>query len=228
METITVNETPIHEFKYVQVSNYGFCYALLSPENQYMHTPFMCKDYLQDIVWSETTGMSSDLWGIKWNKGMFDITQKRFRIALIGGSVSMKSRAKNLQVLLNHFDDAQGIDRSEVFYTQDNSIIVVDFDSAGWTFCGPMLSALTTIIRVSPQYKASMSPKEYLEDVYNRRNTDLTPKFMQVEAQRLESTLPKLLALLDSKKIPMDWSVSTNVRHAHNNGIMMCDFEKSG
>lgn len=217
-EIMEVDLSPNNKFNYEQIPNYKFCLVLLDKNNKALHTPYECKDYLQDMFWSENTGKDVNVYGLEWKAGKFDPKSPRFRLALLGGQVNLKPIVKSLQEFLNYFDRAQEIELTKVFETKDEKVIVVDFDNK-WAFCGPMLSAFTTLIRVSGAYKNG-DPIDYLKSIVGKsRDSKMKPDYIKIEVYRLENTLPKIAALLAGKRINYSWDATSDGMNAHNTGI---------
>ena len=98
----------------------------------------------------------------------------------------------------------------------------------------PMISALTTLVRVAGMYSIGQDVVEYLKamakplfDKSYTRKWNPTFEYMAVEVQRLytpgdpiHSTLPKLLALLKGKIPKAKWSDMASINNAHGFGIM--------
>lgn len=222
---IKVNLTPKVSLNYIQNSNFDFNYVLLDENYKAVHTPFMCKDYLQDIFWSESTGKRISIWGLHWSKGIFDIETPRFNLGITYKGGNLKQWIPHLQEFLNRFEEAQKIAPSIVSETDDDSIIVIEFDKA-WTLNGPLLSAYTTMIRVCGAYRGG-DALEYLKFSQQKATKTVTfdPIFSLVEVLRLVDTLPKLAALLEGKTFNTEkWTdFSSRDNHfVHDYGIMMC------
>lgn len=218
---VKVDMVPVLKMSYNQISNLGFCFALLNNDLRALHTPFECKDYLQDIFWSDRVGKSASIWGMEWKHGIFDSRADRFKLALSHGSDDLSQIAPLMQEFINHFDAAQGIESTQVMKTEDKHIIMVDFDK-GWTTCGPQLSALTTIIRVSGDYIGG-DPIDYLTTIKEAPEPSIKHKWIRVEISRLSYTLKRLAALLDGKHVEYAWEKSKSAQNAHNTGIMGFD-----
>lgn len=227
---IKVNKTPKFGFSYNQVSNHNFNLALLTEDNQVLHTPVMCKDYFQDIFWCEHSGKDDGIYGLKWKSGSFDVTQERFKILLMGGGVKISETQESLQSFINEFDKAQGFSLSVIHQTGDDEELVVEF-SKDWTSSGPLLSALTTIIRLGGAYESG-DVKEFLSNMHGlisdhmeeieRGNTPdmkVEPEYAIVEVARLLRNYEKLLGLLAGKKIDFGWGNIGSIRSAHYMGI---------
>lgn len=218
--TLKVDLSPINNFQYSQVPNFQFSFLLLDENLRALHSPFMCKDYLQDIFWSEHTKNSADIWGIHWRPGMFDISAQKYKLALLGGQEVLANHAENLQNFINAFESAQKFPLSVVETTDNDRILVVTF-SKRWTKNGPILSTLTTLIRLGQLYEGG-DIIEYLQNLY-KQTTGEIPRtykdYMRVEILRLTRTLPKLAAFLSGIKVKGSWKNSTDVNSAHDTGI---------
>lgn len=227
-EVLHVDLSPVRKFRYVEISNHYFQFILLGENNQALHTPFQCKDYLQDIFFAEATGIVTDAYGIRWKKGMLNTDTGTFRMALHGGSILLESIAPAFQMFLNIFEEALGFSPTVVTTTDKPEIIVVDF-SKEWTENGPLLSAYTTLIRLAGMYNGG-DALEYLRAIHEYKNPDNRPAgfpmYMSKEIARLDKTLNRLAALLQGKKPDDAWSNhadTTNIiRDVHDMGI--CNF----
>lgn len=218
---LTVDLSPINEFRYSQVDNYNFQYILLDENLRAVHSPFMCKDYLQDIFYCEYTGNSAGIWGINWKPGMLNINVDYFHMVLHGGSIEMRSKIPTLLSFVNQFELAQGIPLTEIEETEDDKMIVIKF-SKQWTQNGPLLSAYTTLLRIGGTYSLEETPIEYLQRLLKEYKQTPVPfhQYMLHDVQRLPSFLEKLNALLYGQKVEHDWKSFSSIGLVHNTGIM--------
>lgn len=216
--------TPMENFRYNQISNHKFEYMLVNHAGKVVHSAFECKDYLQDIFWCETMKKSSSLYGLSWKPGMFDITTPFFYLALNGGSEVMNTRIKPLKKFLNAFEEKLGIEPTEIYPTESDKIIVLKF-SRDWTFCGQMLSAYTTLIRVAGAYEEG-DVMQYLVQVHDKEIA--VPDYVEIEATRLRKNrygegnyynIVKLAALYEGIRPTNTWQETESISGAHNNGI---------
>jgi hypothetical protein len=150
-EQIVVDYSPINEFHYCQMPNFEYCFLLIDGKNRALHSPFECKDYLQDMFYCEYTGKSAGIWGIHWKAGMIDMDVEKFRVVLMGGAEILEPKIDHLKKFLNIFDSALGFELSEVYSTNSEKRIVVEF-SKKWTQNGPLLSAYMTLLRLYGAY----------------------------------------------------------------------------
>jgi hypothetical protein len=222
-ELIKIDLTPLEDFQYNQISNYKFEFMLANSDLQVVHTPFECKDYLQDIFWCETMKKSATLYGLKWKPGMFDITTEYFYLVLSGGSVVLNTHIEPLKKFLNTFEEKLSIEPTEIYATENEKIIVLKFNRE-WTTCGPMLSAYTTLIRVAGAYQGG-DVMDYLFDLSEGKLLNV-PEYVVVEKKRLkgdtgegEPNIYKLAALLEGKKYKGKWEDVSSMGMAHHYGI---------
>jgi hypothetical protein len=215
-EVIKIDLTPLENFQYNQISNHKFEFMLLTPDYRVVHSPFECKDYLQDIFYCEHNGRTSSIWGLRWKPGMYDVNADRFNMALSGGKVMLEKHAKPLQKFLNAFEEALDIEPTTVSNTDDPKFIVLNF-SRDWTINGPMLSAYTTLIRIAGAYKKG----DVMQYLLKLRDGDIKhPDYVEIEKERMiKGNLPKLAALMEGKRPERRWSDLDSIGMAHNEGI---------
>jgi len=214
---IKVITTPVYKFSYNQIPNHNFSFALLNNDNVYLHTPFYCKDYIQDIFWSEYTKKEGTQYGLTWKPEMLNIDTDYFSLCIDGGKETMRDRIPFMKELISYFDLAQGFKPTEVMETNNNNRIIVRF-SKEWTSSGPLISALTTLIRISGVYEGG-KPDKYLGDLTDK-TIQKFPSYMNVEVGRLSSTYTKLLYLLGGGRIEYSWDKLSNMGLAHACGIV--------
>lgn len=224
---IQIDEKPLKTFAYDQIQNYGFSFVLLNEKFQALHTPFMCKDYLQDMFWAEyTNATESTVYGLTWGKGSFSVDQPTFPLCVLGGKFKMKEHVPYLRELLNRFEAPLGIPPTVVEETQSDHAIVCMMPAA-WTSNGPMLSSYTSLIRISGAYKGG-DPIEYLKTLNKPMMDPKTykplwtpdPSYMAPDIGRLGVTLPRFAALLHGKRPVTEWADTKSMGMAHNLGIM--------
>jgi hypothetical protein len=208
MEKIAVDLRPVNTFRYNQISNYKFQFVLLGDENQALHTPVECKDYFQDIFFTESTGISTDVYGIHWEQGRVT-PGEYYRIALLGGEVSnLEQLLPNIQMFVNDFENALGFPCSHFYPTENPGVVVVEFPKE-WTVNGPMISAFTSLLRLGWLYTGEESVLKYLKKIAiykdDLKRPQNFPRFMKVEIKRLDNTIRKLASLLKGKKYEKKW-----------------------
>lgn len=220
---VKVDLNPIKKFAYNQIPNNNFCYLLLDQKLRAMHTPFTCKDYINDILYCENTGKEADVHGLHWKRGTFDLTPDFYYMAMLGGGFKMETIYKELEDLLNKFDEAQKFNFSEVYRTDNPEIVVIRFDKR-WAECTPLISAYTSVIRLSGVYKIGVDVIEYLKELLKNKDNlqGKYPVWMRPDLQRLPKTIRRLAALLKGKKVKRDWEFD-NIYECHDTGILKYD-----
>lgn len=221
---LKIDLAPIKTFRYSQISNHNFNFLLLTDDLKALHTPFQCKDYLQDIFYCEYTGKKAQIYGLEWVPGMVDMSKPFFKLALMGGKENLKDLMPTMQAFLNIFEDAQGIPRCSFEETEDPTTVVVTF-SKDWTANGPLLSTFTTLIRLSGGYKEgdAMDYLKKLQEVRENYNsgkvTQGFPNFMIKDALRIDDFIWKLAAILQGIKVEHSWDAFSNIMYVHNWGL---------
>ncbi len=218
-EIIEVNHKPIHEFSYVQNLNHNFKLTLLNKENQIVFNPVQCKEYFQDIFYSEYTGNPAGIYGLSWRQGMFDISGDYFKLLLIGGGVKLNKHAHALETFMNFFDKAQGFNPTKVLQTTVDEEIVVVF-SKEWTQNGPLLSAYLNLVRIAGNYEEKWSAKEYLALVKPGvgDKIPLIP-YTCKDITNMSTTYGRILALLEGKKPTHSWGEFSGISAVHTTGL---------
>jgi hypothetical protein len=216
-----ISTEPKYPYYYNQISNHNFELALLTQDgSQILHTVVQCKDYFQDMFWCEYNNVEGDVYGLSWKPGMIDTNAEFHEMALFGGSVLMEPHAENLQKLINYFDEAQGFPLTTVTTTDNKKIIIVKF-SREWTTAGPLLSALTSIIRISGSY-IGQDPIVFFTELLRAKVAGGSlpgPVYSHVDISRLPVIFSKLMALLHGSKVVLPWSDIKSTGSAHNTGI---------
>ena len=219
-EKLTIDLSPLEEFRYNQISNHKFEFMLVNFDMKVVHSPFECKDYLQDIFWCETRKRTSSVYGLSWKPGMFDISTPHFYLALSGGSETLDSRIEPLVKFINAFEEKLEIEPTVGYETENSKKLIVLKFSRDWTINGPMLSAYTTLIRAGGAYEDG-DVLQYLIDLY--QNKLKHPDYVSVERKRLSRNLPKLAALLQGKRPEHKWEDTDTIGMAHDTGITEFD-----
>jgi hypothetical protein len=143
-------------------------------------------------------------------------------MALHGGNLNLENHAEKLQAFLNVFEDSLEIPHSKI-HTTDNPIIVIVEFSKDWTENGPFLSAFTTLIRLGGLYEEG-DVLDYLKKIHGYKIPANQPKgfprYMLVDIQRLDISLPKFAALLEGKRPVHKWGDFKNINYVHDTGIV--------
>lgn len=209
----------------------GFTFSLLDDSDTTMHTEAQCKDYFQDLWWAENTGKPADVWGFKWKPGTIELDVPTYRFALKdkNGEYVMKDEAPKIVAFLNKFEKALEYSPLSTYEeTTDPSVVILTFP-AGWTKYNPMVSALTTIIRLGLKYDGSdladylaMLGKTFTMKDYSYGGK--APKgfynAMVADMGRFTTIHPRLRALAKGKEANPKWSTFPSGHSAHEGGIV--------
>jgi hypothetical protein len=180
----------------------GFIFALLNAKDETLHQPCQCKDYFQDLFWSEHRKLPVKVYGFDWQSGTIDPHAPEFRIAL-KYTDEIQTRYSHMQTFINHFDTALGFAQTSIEPTDKAEIVRVTF-AGGWTRSAPLLSAFTTLVRLGYSYSPTLDVPQYLEQLSKCRQTygataRWSPPACPVnyaDIQRIPQTLPRLQKLL--------------------------------
>jgi hypothetical protein len=218
-QIIEVDFTPIYEFHYCQIPNFEYCFLLIDEQNRALHSPFECKDYLQDMFYCEYEKKAAGIWGIHWKPGMINMDVEKFRVVLMGGGEILEPRIAHLKEFLNAFDTALGFELSEVYPTKSSERIVVEFDKR-WTQNGPLLSAYMTLLRLYGLYEGG-DVREYLKKLELTSTKNASPNFMQKDVSNMIAYhgASRYAALLDGKIPESKWSDFNNMTEVHDTGV---------
>ena len=138
----------------------------------------------------------------------------RYRFAL-SYKQAIADRAPMAEQFLRAFDAAQGCTPTDVLNTEDPKILVVEFDGK-WGEFGPMISAFTSLVRLSMCYDGS-GPVKYLETLM--KDTGMTDNIVIYDKPRLSNTLPKFKLILEGKRGKFPRSPDDDKYDVHNTGI---------
>jgi hypothetical protein len=225
-----VNLTAVHGMSYVQNHNNEFNFGLITPgsPHQLLVSWFQCKDYLQDIFWSEHRQKAEDCCGLKWAPGRLDPKAPRYLLLIHNGKdgTFAQTHRENLVAFLNAFEAAQEWPLTIGHLLDgDGRGIVLDFPRE-WTESSALISAFSSLIRISAQFKKGMDPGQYLGDLkpFNYSDRSVNPSgliaYMTPELCRLPHIVPRLRALLAGKKVNHPWSAVKSMSSAHGSGII--------
>jgi len=209
--------------KYQQIPNHGFLFALLDETGRALHTPFECKDYLQDIFYSENNRRRATIWGMSWEPGTISPELEWYYLLLRDRDINLLKKAPSMLKFLHYFEDAQGFQKSSILvYDDDPHTVVLKF-SGEWTKNSGILSTFSTCIRLSGPYKVSSGdPMEFLRATYRdyRKSGKISPEYSEVDYERLPRFFSRLLAFSRGYKVPGTWEDTPNVQSAHDHGII--------
>lgn len=197
--TIAINTKPLYEFKYIESGNNDFRFSLITENNQILTTPFQCKDYLNDIFYSELNNIPVTVYGIKWTPGQIDVSVNEFRILIFTPRANLQLMAKNMISFINKFEDILKIPRSTYAHADVENGIVIIF-SRMWIENTRMISTFATLIRLSGDYNPTESIDDYFDRILNTNSLYKFPSFMTPELVRKKDLIKKFRYMLLGNK----------------------------
>ena len=145
--------------QYSEAFDKGFTMSLAQSDGKKMSILFpftTCKDFLNDVIWSEKTGAEAHIYGFDWVKK--GILNKSLYLVLKDGTKLTKVQAKNLEKNLKFFAKTFGQKQGRVGFYKNHIFTKVD---KGW-FKHPYLFAMYTLF-MSSYDKNFETLEEYYE-----------------------------------------------------------------
>ena len=201
---------------------FAFCHK---PENDIaktVHAISACKDYLNDIVFTEHTKKTMSAYGLTTTVGnIFKGTDKAYIAIKIlarqngdrystqdDDEKNLSDNYQNIYKFLNFFEDKLGIERSLIAPTQDPDTFLIEFSQA-WSSYTYSISLFSLLTRLGQFYKGGDELK-FVES-YNS---------FQEDVYLAKQVYPKIVKLLDmGGLVKQDLSVMEPNTKTHNFGI---------
>lgn len=208
----------------------GFTFAMLDNTNTTMHTEAQCKDYFQDMFWSEHRNQPTEVWGFEWMPGRLDLKAEVYRFALKYRD-QLNNRVDNLLNFLHNFEQALSYRPCSIQQTIEENVLIITVSSQ-WFISAPMISAWTTLVRLALQYTggdimeyldAVAAPaQKYIAEQYQLggKNKDMPcHEAMLADLGRYDKIRPRIKALLKGQEARLDWAKLSGGYVAHESGI---------
>lgn len=208
----------------------GFAFLKKIDEHQYetVQPISPCKDYLNDVVWSENCGRQVSAYGLDYTKqGIFD-KQDRAYIAISICNIKegsyglykdykkdvdrLKKNYKKLQAFMNAYEDDLGIEHTEITEVSDNLYFVSL--SLFWVNATYLISLWSLLMRVGQFYNGEVTAKEFVENF----------KALPPDIYILNTAKPKISQLLDGKIPKQNFANLFGGTDVHNCGILTFKF----
>ena len=208
----------------------GFAFLKKIDDNNYetVQPISPCKDYLNDVVWSENCGKPVHAYGLSYKKQNIFEKQDRAYLAISicnkkAGSLfnyadfekdsqNLKENYKTLQSFMNDYEDDLGIERTEITEVSNNLYFVRI--SLFWVNTTYLISLWSLLMRVGQFYKGENSAKEFVE----------TFKAFPPDIYILNSAKPKLEKLLNGVIPKQNFDDLHGGTDVHNCGIVDFNF----
>lgn len=208
--------------------NYGLGFAFLKKlKNNYecIMPITACKDYLNDVIFTEKTGISISAYGLTSEKNNIFEKDKGYLVLSTlhyknGSKYSdfdeekelLNNNYKNLQVFLNKFEELLGWEKSILSFVEDNMILVEL--SINWCKTTYGISLYTLLCRVGRWYDGEENVLSYLEN-FDKFSPDV---------YLCTSSLPKIKKFIENKPIEQDFDIKkileNPITFVHNKGIL--------
>ena len=202
----------------------GFAFVKKTPEKDEYTTVqaiTACKDYLNDVVWSEHVDKPIVAYGLKYSKvGLFDSNTAYMVLSILPyhygsdypnqerDTKNLKENFKLLQEFLNYIEQLLLLDvRTEIEEIADNKYLVKF--SYEWCKGTYLISLYTLLIRAGQFYKEG-DPLEFLEK-FNA---------MPEDTYLVQGMYPKLKKLIETGFVKQDLEALPGGTTVHNCGII--------
>jgi hypothetical protein len=173
---------------------FAFCKKISDTEFETVQPISACKDYLNDVVFSEITGLDYYAYGFSSKKeGIFDGTTSYLVMRVLphkyivqgygapgyylekdrlAESVTLASNIVHIIELMNYVEDQLKVEgRTNIEQADgDKWLIYVPY---WWCRSSVLISLYSLIVRMGLTYDGSMSPEVFLEDYDHKSNADL-------------------------------------------------------
>lgn len=202
--------------------NYGLGFAFCKRDGNTLTTiqPISpCKDYLNDVVYSEYTGKPFQAHGLHTKKrNIFDHGEGYLVFSVCpymgGGKYSnydrdlecLKQNEENVMIFINWFEEKFGLkERTIISKLEENKYLAVV--PLFWTKATFLISLYSFLIRIGIFYDGKQAPMDYFANF----NKDSSDQYM------INSIKPKLEKVLNGGKFPKQ--DMNNLSGVHSNGI---------
>lgn len=203
--------------------NDGWGFQFLNEEYQPMNPPVCCKDFLQDVVYTELTGEILDIYHFKHNYQGFLKGKELLKLALYwtNAELTVDKFIEPTKNFLNDIEEKLGILKSNVYSDSTNKIIIIDFSSE-WIKKPYLFSFFTILCRKGLYYNGNLEEylfsnkqQDFLEngDLYGLNNNKTI--INKILNEKLELIQPNFEELKDYKH-PFNYDLQNRV---HESGI---------
>lgn len=141
-------------------------YNLLDANFKGIHAPFRCKDYFQDLFFSEFMEKPVSIYGFSWkpSKAPWAIKDEVLRIAVRYKQIVLKRRIPAAKEFLDQFTTPLGFKPISVYADKTGKIVVFEFNRE-WITKPVYVSLLTLLMRLSLAYKSGEDTKKFFDRI---------------------------------------------------------------
>lgn len=145
-------------------------FGLIDANHKLTHGNFTCKDYFNEMIYSNYQGRVPPVFG------PFDIKAESYRLALNNPQTPLAQYIENFTTFLNYWDDLMHVPRTTVEPTEDNSTIVLTINKE-WFGQPIRLSLYLLLCRIGFFYTPDKTPMDYVKGYNIRLNNVNAYKF---------------------------------------------------
>ena len=198
------NESTIYEInKRVIGKTHGLSYQFL--DNDYnsiqKNGAVCCKDFLQDVVFTETLMQPSlEIYNYEYKYTGILSEQSKLILALDYGITDSQlvDKMSNLQLFLNRFEEKLGFDKTIIITDDDKTIALCHF-SKSWIQSPVLLSIYLLLLRYCINYTGDVDIFEYLKNPKDIKSLEQDDRVsFTVKTNRLVIFLQNLKDFLDT------------------------------
>ncbi len=195
----------------------GWAYQFLNDDYEGIHLGVCCKDFLQDIVWSELTQKSMKVHNQP--SSYLGVLDKQERLILCLYPHTMKVTNEEivnmqscLEAFLNEIELLKGFDFSVVHGIEDK--LVIEF-SKQWISKPYLFSLFTLLIRIGLYYDGNL--ETYIQNPYKTGNIHLD----SCDTYYLRNNYQKILDVINNKAeiVQKDWVELELPYDVHDSGF---------
>lgn len=206
--------------QYSQLTGVPCEFAWLEPKTmKQLHLPVICKDYLQDAIWSEHTKQSVGIYGFSWTPGKMSLTSRVYAMS-VKLTKGEEKKADNMVALINHFDEACGFTKTTLLHDKDDKHMFALVLDKEWAKQPVRISLLTLLVRIGTAFDPREDPEKFLDAVSN-----LTRDTMySYDRSMVERALPRIKKVLKEGFWPKQEYGDFDARTIHGmSGIVNSD-----
>lgn len=204
--------------------NYGFTMALLDDKFRALHPPVNCKDYFQDLFWTEHHEKPSEVYGFEWSPGTISLKRPTYYMGCRHSSIEIGKNRLNWQTFVNTWDYKRGYRLTKIRLDTPKSVLV-EFDGA-WTKKPVLMSAFTSILRMGSVYDEKSDSNNIWEWLLARQKPSYHTGHASPDFSRLRTILPRLKRLAEGMEPKQTYQEYESPHEAHERGIYGWEFPR--
>jgi hypothetical protein len=221
---MNVNKEIQFGYSLCEANSTGMRYAILDSRGNIRTKLFRCKDYMQDVYWSEILNKDVvEQYGFKWDgKNTNPVSKQTFVDILMTpcseSTDSLQEYTDNLKLLLNTLEKALNFElRSYVTKcSNDDKDIIISYTNE-WSKRPYLISLLFLLMRIGIYYDKDDNLQNVIDFLYS---AELKNKmFSNDSSQMLNIRSKKKLEeiFINNNLIEQNWSDYTSSSAVHNN-----------